>query len=146
MKKLTSKINSKIVTIKQLLLALSKLRKGKKITLCHGTFDIVHPGHLRHLTYSKQKSDILIASITADKYVVKSKNGPYVPEYLRAVNLASLEMVDFVIIDYNFKPLSLLSKIKPNYFIKGFEYSKNSVHPKTKEEIKVLNKHHKKRD
>jgi rfaE bifunctional protein kinase chain/domain len=141
MKKLTSKINSKIVTIKQLLLALSKLRKGKKITLCHGTFDIVHPGHLRHLTYSKQKSDILIASITADKYVVKSKNGPYVPEYLRAVNLASLEMVDFVIIDYNFKPLSLLSKIKPNYFIKGFEYSKNSIHPKTKEEIKVLNKH-----
>ena len=60
---------------------------------------------------------------------------------MRAFNLASLEIVDFVIIDYNQKPLKLLSKIKPNYFVKGFEYKKNNIHPKTREEIKVLSKY-----
>ena len=109
--------------------------------MCHGTFDIVHPGHLRHLAYSKQKSDILIASITSDKHIIKSKEGPYVPEYLRAFNLASLELVDYVIIDYNQKPLSMLSKLKPNYFVKGFEYRKNNIHPKTKEEMKVVQRY-----
>lgn len=141
MKYFSKKINKKILSIDNLLIKLKSLRKKKKIALCHGTFDIVHPGHLRHLAYSKQKSDILIASITADKYITKSKDGPYVPEYLRAFNLASLEIVDFVIIDYNQKPLKLLSKIKPNYFVKGFEYKKNNIHPKTREEIKVLSKY-----
>ena len=45
-----------------------------------------------------------------------------------------------MIIDYNSKPLKLLSKLKPNYFVKGFEYKKNNIHPKTREEIKVLSK------
>ncbi len=131
-------IQSKIVSISALLKKLAKLRKNKKVALCHGTFDIVHPGHIRHLTYAKLKSDILIASVTADKFVTKKKEGPYVPDSLRSLNLASLEIVDFVIVDNNQEPLSILSKIKPDYFVKGFEYSKNNIHPKTKEEIKIL--------
>ena len=84
-------IQSKIVSISALLKKLAKLRKNKKVALCHGTFDIVHPGHIRHLTYAKLKSDILIASVTADKFVTKKKEGPYVPDSLRSLNLASLE-------------------------------------------------------
>ena len=133
-------IKNKIVSVKELLEKLSGLRKNKKVALCHGAFDIVHPGHIRHLTYAKLKSDILIASVTSDKYVTKKKEGAYVPESLRSLNLASLEIIDFVIIDNNQEPLSILSKIKPNYFVKGFEYSKNNIHPKTKEEIKILKK------
>lgn len=140
MKYFSKKINKKILSLKELVIKLRSLRKNKKIAHCHGTFDIVHPGHLRHLAYSKGKSDILVASITSDKHVTKSKDGPYVPEYLRAFNLASLEMVDYVVIDYNHTPLNLLSKIKPNYFVKGFEYKKNNIHLKTREEIKILSK------
>ena len=131
-------IRNKIVSVKELLNKLSRLRIKKKVALCHGTFDIVHPGHIRHLTYAKLKSDILIASVTSDKYVTKKKEGAYVPDSLRSLNLASLEIVDFVVIDNNLEPLNILSKIKPDYFVKGFEYSKNNIHPKTKDEIKVL--------
>jgi len=128
MKFFNKKINKKIFSIDSLIKKLSLIKKNKIVALCHGTFDIVHPGHLRHLTYSKQKSDILIASITADKYVTKKREGPFVPDHLRAFNLASLELVDFVIIDYNVTPLSLLSKLKPNYYVKGFEYNKKNIH------------------
>ena len=138
MKYFSKKINKKILSIDNLLIKLKSLRKKKKIALCHGTFDIVHPGHIRHLTYAKLKSDILIASVTSDKYVTKKKEGAYVPDSLRSLNLASLEIVDFVVIDNNLEPLNILSKIKPDYFVKGFEYSKNNIHPKTKDEIKVL--------
>ena len=116
-------IRNKIVSVKELLNKLSRLRIKKKVALCHGTFDIFHPGHIRHLTYAKLKSDILIASVTSDKYVTKKKEGAYVPDSLRSLNLASLEIVDFVVIDNNLEPLNILSKIKPDYFVKGFEYS-----------------------
>lgn len=111
----------------------SIIPRNKKIAMCHGVFDIIHPGHLRHLMYAKEQSDILIASLTTDKFIQKGEDRPYVPEELRAINLAALEMVDYVIIDTNPTPIENILKIKPNYFIKGFEYN-SGINPKTKEE------------
>ena len=109
-------VKNKILTLEKLLKKVKNLRGGKKkIAVCHGTFDIVHPGHIRHLIYAKEKADIVIASVTADKYVVKSQDGPFIPEELRARNLAFLEIVDLVTIDNNKKPLKLLSRIKPRF-------------------------------
>ena len=79
--------------------------------MCHGVFDIVHPGHIRHLVYTKKYADILIASLTADRHITKGNVRPYIPEHLRAYNLAMLECVDYVIIDYNSSPISNLSKL-----------------------------------
>src|SRR5438309_10666543 len=73
--------------------------------MCHGVFDIVHPGHLRHLMYAKEKADVLVASVTADAHITKADHRPYVPQELRAQNLAALEMVDYVIIDLNPTPI-----------------------------------------
>ena len=56
--------------------------------MCHGVFDLVHPGHIRHLNYCKQQCDYLVVSITTDKHVLKADHRPYVPEKLRALNLA----------------------------------------------------------
>ena len=105
-----NKINKKIKDIK----FLTKFRKNnlnKKIIICHGVFDIVHPGHVRHLMYAKSKADILIASITSDVHIDKGVYRPHVPENLRALNLAAFEIVDFVIIDKNPEPYEILKKL-----------------------------------
>ena len=75
-----------------------KKKTNKKI-LCHGNFDVVHPGHIRHLLYAKSKADILVVSITPDKFIKKGIYRPHIPQNLRALNLAALEFIDYVIID-----------------------------------------------
>ena len=62
--------NNKVIDIKTLL-NIKKKNKSKKFIMCHGVFDVVHPGHLRHLIYAKSKADFLIVSITSDKHITK---------------------------------------------------------------------------
>ncbi len=128
----------KIKTAEQIREAIGPRPRRKKVIMCHGTFDVVHPGHVRHLLYAKTKADILVASLTADVHIMKGNMRPYVPEDLRAINLAALEMVDYVVVDRDPTPLKNLTIIQPDYFAKGYEYTAGSVHPKTQEEINVL--------
>jgi rfaE bifunctional protein kinase chain/domain/rfaE bifunctional protein nucleotidyltransferase chain/domain len=128
----------KIKTPEALAEAIGARPRKKKVIMCHGTFDVVHPGHVRHLLYAKTKADVLIASLTADVHIKKGNMRPYVPEELRAINLAALEMVDYVVIDRDETPLRNLALIQPDYFAKGYEYTAGQVHPKTQEEIRVL--------
>ena len=133
-----SLVNRKIKTVEQLCAIIGLRPRLKKVIMCHGTFDVVHPGHVRHLLYAKTKGDILIASLTADQHIMKANIRPYVPEDLRAINLAALEVVDYVIIDSESTPLQNLGIIQPDYFAKGYEYSSSGVHPRTQEEMEVL--------
>lgn len=129
----------KIKTVEEVRKLIGDRPRKKKVVMCHGTFDIVHPGHVRQLIYSKSKGDILVVSVTIDKYVVKDPGlRPYVPQELRALNLAAFEIVDYVIIDANPTPIENILKLQPDYFVKGFEYSTDGVHPKTREEIETL--------
>jgi rfaE bifunctional protein kinase chain/domain len=128
----------KIKTAEQIHAAIGKRPRNKKAIMCHGTFDVVHPGHIRHLLYAKTKAEILIASLTADAHITKANLRPYVPEDLRAFNLAALEMVDYVVIDRDPTPLKNLELIQPDYFAKGYEYTSGGVNPRTQEEITVL--------
>jgi cytidyltransferase-like protein len=106
--------------------------------MCHGVFDLVHPGHIRHLVYAKEKADILVASLTADAHITKAQYRPFVPQELRALNLAALEMVDYVVIDPNPTPLENIGRLQPDYFAKGYEYTNGGLHPNTQKEIEVL--------
>ena len=112
--------------------------RTKSVIMCHGTFDLVHPGHVRHLMYAKSKADTLIASLTCDAHIKKANFRPFVPQQLRAMNLAALEVVDYVIIDDNPTPLENLSFLQPDYFAKGYEYHDGGIHPRTLEEMDVL--------
>ncbi len=128
----------KIKTPLQLKQLLGAPPRNRRVIMCHGTFDLVHPGHIRHLIYAKSKAPVLIASLTSDAFIEKANHRPFVPQELRAMNLAALEVVDYVIIDYHAKPLENLSIIQPDYFAKGYEYSQGGIHPKTLEEKEIV--------
>jgi bifunctional ADP-heptose synthase (sugar kinase/adenylyltransferase) len=135
---LIDRYRHKIKTPEELRQIIGPPPRERRVIMCHGVFDVVHPGHVRHLLYAKSKADVLVASITADKHITKGVHRPHVTQDLRAVNLAAFEMVDYVVIDRNDKPLENLQTIQPDYFAKGFEYSARGLDPKTAEEAKIV--------
>ena len=67
-----------IKTSEQVREAIGPRPRKRKVIMCHGTFDVVHPGHVRHLLYAKSKASKLIASITADRHITKGQHRPHV--------------------------------------------------------------------
>jgi rfaE bifunctional protein kinase chain/domain len=128
----------KVKTIDELCAVLGARPRDKKVIMCHGVFDLVHPGHIRHLLYAKEKGDILVASLTADAHITKAQYRPFVPQDLRALNLAALEMVDYVLVDLNATPIENIGRLQPDYFAKGYEYGESGINPKTQQELDVL--------
>ncbi len=135
---LTKQYAHKIKSVEELCRILGPRPRKRKVIMCHGVFDVVHPGHLRHLIYAKSKADILVASLTADKHISKGHYRPHVPQDLRALNLAAYEIVDYVIIDANATPIKNISKLQPDFFAKGYEYTTGGLPQKTREEADTL--------
>jgi rfaE bifunctional protein kinase chain/domain/rfaE bifunctional protein nucleotidyltransferase chain/domain len=131
----------KIKNVDELREAVGPRPRGRTVVMCHGVFDLVHPGHIRHLFYAKSKADILVASLTADVHISKAQYRPFVPQDLRALNLAALEMVDYVLIDEEPTPLGNISRIQPDFFAKGYEYQSDGVHPRTQQEIEAVERY-----
>ncbi len=119
---------------------LLKKKNGKKIILCHGTFDLLHIGHVRHFQQAKKKGDILIVTITADKFVIKGPDRPYFSEMLRAEMIASLMNIDYVGIVNDTTALPSIKAIKPNIYVKGSDYknTSNDLTGKIKNEINAV--------
>jgi rfaE bifunctional protein kinase chain/domain len=135
---LTEKYRHKIKTPEELKQLLGPRPRAKKVIMCHGVFDVVHPGHVRHLLYAKTKADVLVTSITADVHIAKGHHRPHVPQELRALNLAAFEVVDYVVIDANPTPLENIRLLQPDFFAKGYEYTSGGLPPKTQEEVDAL--------
>ena len=90
-------MKQKIFSLKEIVKILPKLKsKKKKIVLCHGVFDLLHIGHIKHFEQSKSFGDILIVSITKDQFINKGPNRPAFNEQLRSKTLASLSVIDYV--------------------------------------------------
>ena len=98
------------------------LKPGKKIVCCHGVFDLLHIGHLKHFKSAKKYGDILIVSVTPDKFVQKGFGRPYFNSEQRMESLASIEVIDFVVLNNSANAVNIVKKIKPNFFVKGPEY------------------------
>ena len=114
----------KIKTIEELAVVFKKARKaGKKIVHCHGVFDLLHPGHVKHFQAAKSKGDILIVTLTKDEYVNKGPGRPVFNHHLRAETIAALQCVDYVAINDWPTAVETIKKLRPHYFVKGSDYA-----------------------
>ena len=113
----------KIVDLNGLAVESANLKKqGKSIVLCHGTFDLIHNGHIRYLKKAIKEGDILFVTVTADAYVNKGPGRPVFNENLRAENLAALECVSHVAISNAISAVEAINLIAPDFYVKGSEY------------------------
>jgi rfaE bifunctional protein kinase chain/domain/rfaE bifunctional protein nucleotidyltransferase chain/domain len=99
---------------------------GRTVVHCHGCFDIVHPGHIQHLLFAKSLGDVLVVSVSADRHVNKGVARPLIPDELRAASIAALECVDHVYVNPDPTAVGLLDVMKPDVYVKGSEYERNS--------------------
>ena len=119
-------MKKKILDTKELSIIRQKYR-AKKIVHCHGVFDLFHHGHLLYLHSAKKYGDILIVSITSDRYVNKGPGRPKFSQMQRANILASLSIVDYVFINDNPTAVKLFPVLKPDYYVKGRDYSNKKL-------------------
>jgi len=97
-------------------------RAGRVVVQAHGTFDLLHLGHVRHLEAAKNLGDTLIVTVTADRFVNKGPGRPVFNAELRAEMLATLEYVDWVAINDEPDAVSAIKRIRPDLYIKGHDY------------------------
>lgn len=113
----------KVIELDVLIAMQEELRQSnKKIVLCHGVFDLLHIGHIRYLSESKKHGDILVVTVTPDRYVDKGNDRPAFPEKLRAEALASLECTDYVALNKWPTAKETLKNLKPDFYAKGAEF------------------------
>ena len=118
-------IAKKIKSVDNLAKTIDSLkRKGKKIVQCHGVFDLIHLGHIRHFNLAKKEGDVLVVTITKDKLVKRGPGRPIFNEHLRAETLASLAMVDYVSIIDSPTATECIKILKPDVYAKGLDYKK----------------------
>jgi rfaE bifunctional protein nucleotidyltransferase chain/domain len=114
----------KIKTIEDLASLVGDLQsKGKTVVHCHGVFDLIHPGHIRHFQAARRQGDVLIVTLTADEHVGKGPGRPVFNQALRAESLASLACVDHVAINRWPTAVETIKMLKPNVYVKGSDYA-----------------------
>lgn len=97
-------------------------RAGKVIVQCHGTFDLIHPGHIAHFEEAKALGDVLVVTITGEKYVNKGPGRPYFSDQVRARWAASLQCIDYVVVIPFTAAVEAIRCVRPKFYCKGREY------------------------
>ena len=123
-------MNSTIVSVRDKVRALDELAEiartaqaaGKTVVLAHGVFDLVHMGHVRHLEAARREGDVLIVTITADKFVNKGPGRPIFNQAMRAEMLAAIGYVNWVGINHAQSAGNVLDSVRPDVYVKGSDY------------------------
>lgn len=135
---MTPEMERKIISIYAIAQHVRELRAaGKTVVQCHGCFDLVHPGHIRYLQFARQLGDHLLVSVTGDSGMNKGPARPFIPQELRAENLAALEFVSMVVIDPHPTACELLQLVRPDVYVKGREYA-GSSDPRFRRESEIV--------
>src|SRR3954462_645446 len=136
--------HEKIKTIEELgEIARSAQARGRKVALCHGVFDLVHLGHIRHIQAARNEGDVVMVTITSDRYVNKGPGRPIFPENMRAEMLASLATVDWVGINHTSSAEPILDTVRPDIYVKGSDYEnpEDDVTGKIRSERDAVERH-----
>jgi cytidyltransferase-like protein len=96
--------------------------EGKRIVQCHGTFDLLHPGHMIHFEEARALGDVLVVTVTGEKYVNKGPGRPYFNDHLRVKSLAAVQFVDYVIVVPHPAAVEAIECVQPHVYCKGTEY------------------------
>jgi rfaE bifunctional protein nucleotidyltransferase chain/domain len=117
-------VRDKIKDLQELAALLPALRsEGKTVVHCHGVFDPLHIGHIRHFQQAKKLGHILVVTVTPDRFVNKGPHRPIFPQELRAETIASLECVDYVAVNQSPMAIETIQALKPDVYAKGSEFS-----------------------
>jgi D-glycero-beta-D-manno-heptose 1-phosphate adenylyltransferase len=123
-------IPQKILTREQAVQQVAQWKLlGKKIAFTNGVFDILHPGHIFSLSEAAREGDYLVVGLNADASVkrLKGESRPVNNQEARAILLASMVMVDAVVIFEEDTPLELITAILPDVIVKGGDYTVEQV-------------------
>jgi len=114
---------NKIITIEQAKRIVEENRSnGLKTVNVHGCFDILHYGHVIYFEAAKKHGQVLLVSLTPDRYVAKGPNRPFVDENARLKYVSSLEIVDFVVLNDEPDAVNFLKTVAPDVTARGSEY------------------------
>ena len=115
--------NDKIVSIEELAVIIESLKlEGKTVAQCHGCFDLLHLGHIKHFESAKKAADVVVVTITPDRFVNKGPGRPVFNENLRMEAIAALQAVDYVALNKWNTSIETIKLIKPTFYVKGQEY------------------------
>lgn len=115
----------KIITKSEIRIIREQLRvEGKKVALCHGVFDLIHPGHIVHFEQAKKMGDVLVVSITSEKFVRKGPGRPYFNDEMRMKFLEAIEYIDYVMLSEGYTVDDIVEVVEPDIYVKGNEYAK----------------------
>lgn len=129
MKKIDA-IEKKIYTLPELLLVIAAWRNtGKTIAFSNGCFDILHEGHIFSLSQAAAEADLLIVGVNSDASTKRLKGAerPVNNEHSRALLLASLLIIDAVVIFEEDTPYELITAIQPDVLVKGGDYTIDQI-------------------
>ncbi|MBI2199620.1 MAG: adenylyltransferase/cytidyltransferase family protein [Candidatus Rokubacteria bacterium] len=117
-------LEGKIKSVDDLAVDLDALRaQGKRVVQCHGVFDLLHPGHIRHFEAARAEGDVLVVTVTPDRFVNKGPGRPVFNQRLRAESIAALQSVDYVAIDEWPTAVEAIRRLKPAVYVKGSDYA-----------------------
>lgn len=137
----TRSTGDKVRTLMELASISSDLKaQGKHIVHSHGVFDLMHPGHIRHLEAAKREGNVLVVTVTPDQYVDDGPGRPVFNQRLRAETLASLQCVDFVAVNDWPTAVETIRLLRPDVYVRGIDHEERDVNlnPKTEDEEEVV--------
>jgi len=131
-------IENKIKSISDLVEIVSKLKaEGKKVVHCHGVFDLLHIGHIRYFRQAAKWGDILVVTVSPDRFVDKGPHRPAFAEMLRAEAVASQDVVDFVAVNGWPTAEELLREVRPDVYVKGSDFKSVESDPTGKLQLEA---------